>query len=102
MDNDLAQAAVDKVVTKAAQETRPKFDTILSVAFTYVDGGLWHSIDVNFKEYLEILQTGHVEGKPIAAVELSVTDCDNADRDKVKMIYDFVRLHTEQNPFRMI
>lgn len=103
MHNDfsLATPAVTKVLETAVKETLPKYATIINISFIYEMGGRWHSIDVNFHEYLEILQTATVDGKQICAVEVSVTNCDNEEGDKVKMIYDFVLLNTGRNPWRM-
>jgi hypothetical protein len=95
-------AQANKVVDNIVKESQPKFDTIINVTFTYIDGGRWHSVEMNMKEYLDVLQTGIIEGKQICAMEVSTTNADNDEEDKIKMIYDFVALHTGKNPWRMV
>lgn len=95
-------AGVSTMVNKAVRNTLPKFDTIIPVSFQYEVDGRWFSIECTMREYEQMLVTGHLDNKPLATVEVSITDCGNAEGDKIKMIYDFVKLHTNQCPWRMI
>lgn len=92
-----------KMAQEIAKKVEPsKFDTIISVGVTYEEGGRWHNVDLNFREYLKLLQTGELDEKKVCAVEVSLTNCENAEGDKIRMVYDFVHLHTERNPWRML
>lgn len=84
-----------------ATENEPtsKLDTVCSVKFTYTDGGRWHSIDVDCREQLRILQEGTVDGKQICAVEVFTVV--NQDEEVVRYVYDFVLQATGQNPWRL-
>lgn len=84
---------------KLVQEAAPKFATIFEAEFTYKEGGVWHKVEVNAAEYLEILRTGEVDGRQICA--LSVCEVKADDGDKIRYIYDFILLHTSRNPWRM-
>lgn len=78
-----------------------KLATVVTVKFTYTDGGRWHSLDVTCAELLSILQTGKIDDKNICAVEVfSVT---NEEEEKVSFIYDFVMQHvvSSTNPWRV-
>lgn len=97
MDNSAMQLAKNIV-----QQAQPKFDEVITVEFKYTIDGLWHRVAVNFKEYLDILKSGTVDGRPIVYVEISETTIDNEAQDKVKVIYDFTLLHTGGNPWRLV
>lgn len=108
MDNELLNrvesinSGVTKMVSKAVQNALPKFDTIIAVSFQYESDGRWFSIECTMREYEAMLVSGHLDDKPLATIEVSTTNVDNADGDKIRMIYDFVKLHTNQCPWRMI
>lgn len=92
------------LIDKSVKESQPKFAGILSVGFTYVDGGRWHRIEVNFLEYMEIMRTGHIDDKPICAVVISENEIENDKgfEEKVRVVYDFVLFHQGKNPWRLL
>lgn len=113
MENEIATLTIgadvmDKSPTvvaarKLAEVSSQKFDTIIRVPFKYSMDGRWHHIDLNFREYLELLQTGVVDDKQICCIEVSETRDDKEDSmDTIRMVYDFVSLHTGGNPWRMV
>jgi hypothetical protein len=91
-----------KLIDDAMKQTEPRFDTIISASFQYEASGRWFSVDVTMHEYLQMLQSGELDGKKLVAVEVSVTNCDNEAGDKVKIVYDFMKLHTGSTPWRML
>lgn len=101
MENVAIDSQVAAVIGTAIKETLPKFDEFLTIAFTYDDLGRWHETQVTFREYSEILVSGEIDGRKICAVELFDYDVRNEAEDRVKLIYDFMRLNTNQTPWRV-
>lgn len=95
-------AGVNKMTSRAFRDSLPKFDTIIAVSFQYELSGRWFSIDASMREYEEMLKSGSLDGRQLATIEVSVTNVGNEDGDKVRMIYDFVKLHTGESPWRML
>lgn len=108
MDNELRvrvegiNNGVSSMLSKSLRDTLPKFDTTIQASFQYESAGRWFSIDCTMREYEAMLVTGHLDDKPLAAIEVSTTNVGNEAGDKIRMIYDFVKLHTNQCPWRML
>jgi hypothetical protein len=95
------QSELPAAVTKIVKDAQPKFDNFITVSITYTEGGRWHDVQITFKEYLALLQTGELDGRQVCAVEILVYDCKDDEGNDVKLIYDFVLKHTERDPWRM-
>lgn len=95
--------AVQETVKKALKQVAPKFDNLFSVDLLYIEGGRWHSVEVNAHEFLQILQAGTFETKQLVAASVFEINTANEDgtEDKVRFIYDFALKHTEQDPWRI-
>lgn len=95
--------AGERIIKQAIVAVAPKFDEIISVDFTYQEGGYWHSVDITWKDWLKIMQTGEFEDRKLAAIcpcEQKITLEDGSEQ-KIRLIYDFVLLNTNRNPWRL-
>jgi hypothetical protein len=99
---DPATQRVESVIKVANVQTEPKFSHIRTLDIQRRANGPWYGVEVNMIEMLQILQTGEYDEQPVTAVRIFEMQTENADMDVVYFIYDFVRLHTEQNPWRMM
>jgi hypothetical protein len=95
------QSELPAAVTKIVKDAQPKFDNFITVSITYTEGGRWHDVQLTFKEYLALLQSGELDKRQVCAVELFDYNCRDEEENSVKMIYDFVLKHTERDPWRM-
>ena len=89
--------AIEKVEDNQAAQSS-KFDMRCTIDFTYTDGGRWHTIEVDCREYLEIISNGVVDEKPICAIKVVTV----TDDEVVAFIYDFVQRALGKNPWRMV
>lgn len=99
--------ALEQTVKKAIKEVAPKFDEVQSVDVLFTEGGRWHTIEVTWNEYLAMLQNGsYIDGiKTVQLAAICVNEVnielEDGSTEKIRMIYDFVLKHTEQDPWRM-
>lgn len=103
IETDMDTGVVSKVIAKVQRDTAPKFDNLFNVDLMYVTDGHWHSVEMTAKTYLSILQSGEFEGRQLVATSVSEvnTELTDGSTEKVRFIYDFVRLNTNQNPWRI-
>lgn len=103
-DTTAIDPLVAATINTALEATVPKLDELITISVTYDNKGRWHDVQVSFREYLDLLHTGELDERKICAVEIYTYPIDVESEDetdkRVKMIYDFVQLHTERNPWR--
>lgn len=90
------------LIKSVVRDTQPKFDSISDFEITYTDNGRWHKVDLNMHEFLNVLRTGELDERKVCAVKVLVVTSGNEHDDTIAFIYDFVLLHTERNPWRMV
>lgn len=91
---------IDVVIKEAGMQSEPRFGTITEVAIQQRANGPWYTVRVNLLEFLTVLQSGEFDNKPLTAVQVCEVTADNEDR--VAFIYDFMNLHTDKNPWRIL
>lgn len=100
--NKTVDAAAANTINTAIKATQPKFDAISDFQVTYRDGGRWNSVDLTMTEFMNVLRTGELDERKVCAVKVLVVNSGNEDGDLISFVYDFILLHTERNPWRMI
>lgn len=93
---------MNQTIRKATEMTDPKFSLIRTVDIQRRANGPWYTVEVNMIEMLQILQTGEYDEEKVTAVRIYQMEVENEAEDKVYLIYDFINLHTEKNPWRML
>lgn len=96
------ESAVQQTIKAAQMHTDQKFSTITDVSIQFRVNGPWYKVDVNMIELMQILQTAEFDEQKLTAVKIFEVQTNNEDMDVVHFIYDFVNLHTEKNPWRMV
>ena len=77
-------------------------ESFIPVDVAYVEGGRWNTVQVTWNEYVKMLQTGELDGQKICAVSVNEATNENEDgtKDVLRVVYDFVLMHTGRNPWR--
>jgi hypothetical protein len=91
---------VGDMIKDVNQQTDPRFASITDIAIQRRAQGPWYKVDVNMIELLQIMQTGEYDEDKITAVRVLEIKLDTGE--EVHFIYDFILLHTERNPWRMV
>lgn len=99
LDDKEVSDKVSNVVHGAIKETEGRFDNFTRVSIQYRADGKWHDVELSCRELLNLLHTGTYDERQVVAVECVVV---TADEDQVRFVYDFMNLHTEKNPWRML